>query len=79
MPDILDQIVAAAQKADYDFTHTAPNRYSWTRVPDDQVRRLIIGAFGYLLGYKTSAGAYQAVSELLNVVSELVDPIGKQS
>jgi len=47
--EIPDEMVAAAQKADYDFTHTAPNRFSWRRVPDDQVRRLIAGALAYFL------------------------------
>jgi len=47
---IPDEMVAAAQKADYEFTHTAPpNRCSWRRVPDDQVRRLIAGALAYFL------------------------------
>lgn len=36
------QLVQAAQN--YDHAHRPPRGLSWTRVPDDQVLRLLIGA-----------------------------------
>ena len=45
MYEIPDEIVAAAQRADYEWSRTrkADGR-QWGSVPDDQVRRLIAGA-----------------------------------
>ena len=45
MYEIPDEIVAAAQRADYEWSRTRkPDGRQWGSVPDDQARRLIAGA-----------------------------------
>jgi hypothetical protein len=51
MAEIFDEIVEAAKKADYDGYYALPigdRPMIWNAVPDDQVRRLICGAFDFV-------------------------------
>ena len=60
--DIPDEVVKRAQQ--YDLASRPPMGPTWNRVPDDQVRRLLWGAYGGMPAVTRHDGHAWAITEV---------------